>query len=75
MPKKTSTKAGRKAKRIGKLHKQGKLVRGVHVPKSALPANPDEQALPDSLSVKYFYTDTEFVCRGCGGSFVWTAAQ
>ena len=75
MAKQRSTKAGRKAKRNAKLHKQGNLVRGVHVPPGAIPANPDEQAKPQSLSVKYFYTDIDYTCRSCGKLSTWTALQ
>ncbi len=39
------------------------------MPTSALPANPDEQALPESLSVKYFYTDTRICLPGVWGKF------
>ena len=75
MRSKPSTKADRKAKRWDKLHKQGKFVRGVRVPDGAIPADPSKQAYPNSLSVKYFYTDIDYVCRGCGGHFTWTNEQ
>jgi hypothetical protein len=70
-----SSSAKIKAKRIAKLHKRGKLVLGVRVPDGAIPADPTRQTTPDSNSVKCYYTDTEFICRGCGETLTWTAKQ
>ncbi len=72
---KSERKAKQKAKRIARLEEKGEMVLGIPIPKGAIPANPDDQALPGTYSVKLYYTDTEFVCRGCGGKFVWTDSQ
>ena len=67
-------KAKREKKRIAKLEKEGRLVKGVEIPEGALAADPDEQN-SSGLSVKFYYKDIQFTCAGCGQDDVWTARQ
>jgi hypothetical protein len=78
MPKRVSRnpiKRKREEKRLAKLQKQGRLVKGVEVPKSALAANPDAQNHHGGYSAKFYYQDIHYTCVGCGTHEVWTAQQ
>jgi len=71
---KNRIKAKREEKRVAKLKKEGRIVKGVEIPKGVLPANPDKQN-HSGLSAKFYYKDIEFTCAGCGKKDVWTAEQ
>ena len=78
MPRKISKnpiKQKREKKRLLKLEKAGRLVKGVEIPEGALPGNPDEQVGAEGYAAKFHYVDIAYVCRGCGRNGVWTAAQ
>jgi hypothetical protein len=78
MPKmisKNSVKRKREEKRLAKLQKEGRLVKGVEIPKNALAANPDDQDHRGGYSAKYSYRDINYTCAGCGRPGVWTAQQ
>jgi len=78
MPKMLSrnpVKRKREEKRLAKLQKQGRLVKGVEVPENALPADPDTQNHHGGYSAKFYYQDIHYTCAGCGKPEVWTAQQ
>jgi len=68
-------KQKREKKRMAKLEKAGRLVKGVEIPEGALAGDPDKQVGGEGFAAKYFYLDIIYVCRGCGRKGVWTAAQ
>jgi hypothetical protein len=72
---KNPIKQKREKKRLAKLEKAGRLVKGVEIPEGALPGNPDEQVGAEGYAAKFYYVDIDYVCRGCGRKEVWTAAQ
>ena len=65
----------REAKRIANLKKEGRIVKGVEIPKGALPANPDNQDHGQGNAFKFYYKDIFYTCAGCGKKEVWTAEQ
>ncbi len=78
MPKMVSRnpiKKKREEKRLAKLQKQGRLVKGVEIPERALAANPDTQNHQGGYSAKFYYQDIHYTCVGCGNAEVWTAQQ
>ena len=78
MPKMVSRnpiKRKREEKRLAKLQKEGRLVKGIEIPKNALAANPDAQNHQGGYSEKFFYQDIHYTCAGCGRPGVWTAQQ
>jgi len=78
MPKMVSRnpiKRKREEKRLAKLQKEGRLVKGIEVPQSALPANPDAQNHGGGYSAKFYYQDIDFICAGCGKPGIWTSQQ
>ncbi len=68
-------KQKREKKRLAKLEKAGRLVKGVEIPEGALAGDPDKQVGAKGYAAKYYYVDIDYVCRGCGRKGVWTAAQ
>jgi hypothetical protein len=68
-------KRKREEKRLAKLQKQGRLVKGVEVPDNALAANPDAQNHYGGYSAKFYYQDIHYTCAGCRKPEVWTAQQ
>ena len=68
-------KRKREEKRLAKLQKEGRLVKGVEIPENSLPANPDAQEHHGGYSAKFCYQDIHYACAGCGKSEVWTAQQ
>jgi len=68
-------KQKREKKRLAKLEKEGRLVKGIEIPEGALPGNPDEQVGAEGYAAKFYYFDIHYVCRGCGKRRVWTALQ
>jgi hypothetical protein len=68
-------KRKREEKRLAKLQKEGRLVKGIEVPQSALPANPDAQNPGGGYSAKFYYQDIHFICAGCGKPGIWTSQQ
>jgi hypothetical protein len=78
MPKmisKNPVKRRREERRLAKLQKQGRLVKGIEVPENALAANPDAQKHHGGYSAKFFYQDIHYTCAGCGKPEAWTAQQ
>ena len=74
-PPKKSLKEKRKDKHVKKLDREGRLVKGVVIPKDTLAADPDKQAHRGGYSIKFSYSDIDFVCAGCGKECHWTAQQ
>ena len=72
---KNPIKRKREEKRIKNLKKEGRTVKGVEIPKGALPANPDNQDHGHGYAVKFSYTDISYTCAGCGKKGIWTAEQ
>ncbi len=72
---KNPIKKKREEKRLVKLKKEGRLVKGVEIPKNSLPGDPDNQNHNGGYSPKLCYQDIHFTCAGCGKSGVWTAQQ
>jgi len=72
---KNPVKKKREEKRIAKLKKEGRIVKGVEVPEGALSANPDKQNCGASYAVKFYYQDIHYTCAGCGKKEIWTAKQ
>ena len=72
---KNPVKKKRKEKHIKKLTKEGRMIKGVEIPKGALPANPDQQNNYDSYATKFFYKDIVYTCAGCNKEEIWTAEQ
>ncbi len=70
-----SIKKKRKEKRIAKLEKEGRIVKGVEIPKDALAADPDNQDHGGGYAAKFSYKDIHFACAGCGKMEIWTAQQ
>jgi hypothetical protein len=67
-------KRKRQLKRIGRLNKTGRAVKGVVIPKGSLAADPDKQN--DSVfSTKFYYQNIPYSCAGCGRKGIWTAEQ
>ena len=62
-------------KRLAKLQKQGRLVKGIEIPEHSLATNPDAQEHHGGYSAKFYYQDTHYTCAGCGKPEVWTAQQ
>ena len=78
MPKMVSRnpiKRKREERRLAKLQKEGRLVKGVEIPENALAANPDAQNNQGGCSTKFYYQDIHYTCAGCGRPGVWTAQQ
>jgi hypothetical protein len=75
MTSKNPVKKAREEKRIAKLEKEGRLVKGVEIPLGSLAANPDEQNHGGGYAAKFYYKDILYVCAGCGKNEVWTAKQ
>jgi len=71
---KKSIKKKREEKRLKKLDKEGRLVKGVEIPKGTLAANPDNQK-SSGYSIRYYYRDVDYKCAGCKKMFVWTKQQ
>jgi hypothetical protein len=74
MVSKNPIKRKREEKRLAKLQKEGRLVKGVEIPKNALAANPEAQN-HSGYSAKFYYRDMHYTCAGCGRPGVWTAQQ
>ena len=72
---KNPIKSRREEKRISELKKEGRIVKGVEIPKGALSANPDNQDHGRGNAVKFYYKDIPYTCAGCGKKGVWTAEQ
>jgi len=72
---KNPIKRKREEMRIAKLEKEGRIVKGVKIPKDALPANPDNQDHGGGYAAKFYYKDIHYTCSGCGKKEVWTAQQ
>jgi hypothetical protein len=68
-------KRKREQKRRAKLQKEGRLVKGVEIPKNTLAADPDAQNHGGGYSVKFHYQDIHYACAGCGRPGIWTAQQ
>src|SRR5437868_14321984 len=68
-------KRKREEKRLAKLQKEGRLVKGIEIPPNALAANPDAQDHQGGYSAKFYYQDIHYTCAGCGRPGVWTAQQ
>ena len=72
---KNPVKRKREEKRVAKLRKEGRIVKGVEIPSDAIPADPDMQNHSGGYSIKYYYQDIHYKCAGCGKEGVWTAEQ
>ncbi len=72
---KNHIKRKREEKRIAKLEKEGRIVKGVEIPKDALPPNPDNQDHGGGYAAKFYYKDIHYTCAGFGKKEVWTAQQ
>ncbi|MDD5070897.1 MAG: zinc-ribbon domain containing protein [Candidatus Omnitrophica bacterium] len=72
---KNPIKKKREEKRIDKLKKAGRIVKGVEIPERALAANPDKQNCGAEYAVKLSYQDIQYICAGCGKEGVWSAEQ
>jgi hypothetical protein len=68
-------KQKRRDKQIAKLAKEGRIVKGVEIPKGALAADPDKQDHGGGFAVKHSYSDIHYACAGCRKKKVWTAQQ
>jgi hypothetical protein len=68
-------KRKREEKRIAKLKKEGRIVKGVEIPQGALAADPDNQNHGGGYAAKFYYKDIYYTCAGCGRKEVWSAAQ
>jgi hypothetical protein len=72
---KNPVKREREKKRIKNLEKEGRIIKGVEIPKDVLPSDPDSQKHGGGYSAKFFYKDIHYTCEGCGKKEVWTAQQ
>lgn len=72
---KNPIKRRREHRRIAKLRKVGRIVKGVEIPEDALAADPDKQEYGKGYAVKFYYQDIRYTCAGCGKEGLWTAAQ
>ncbi len=72
---KSRIKLKREKKRLARLRKAGRLVKGIEVPEGALAGNPDEQKVDSLGSTKFFYRDIAYTCAGCGKEGVWSVEQ
>ena len=68
-------KAKKEVRRRKKLAKEGRLVRGIEIPRGTLAADVAQQAPNNSYSIKLFYKDVAFACVDCAATEVWTAEQ
>ena len=72
---KNPVKRKREEKRIAGLKREGLIVKGVEIPKGALPADPDKQDHGGGYAAKLYYKDIHYACAGCGKNEIWTALQ
>ena len=74
--KKLKVDAKRERRRLKRLADEGRLRKGVEIPRGAVPADPSQQVPNNSYSPPpSFYVDKEFVCVDCGRKEIWTAEQ
>lgn len=72
---KNPIKRKRAEKRLAKLRKQGRVVKGLVIPENALAGDPDKQHHSGGYSAKLYYQDIHYICAGCGKPGIWTAQQ
>ena len=72
---KNPIKKKRLEKKLKKLKVEGRLVKGVVIPKGSLAGDPDKQNRGNGYAAKFYYVDISFFCNGCGNKEVWTAKQ
>ncbi len=74
--KKRKFDAKREKRRLKRLAADGRLIKGVEIPRGAVAADASKRVPNNSYSpLPLFYVDKEFTCADCGREEIWTAQQ